>query len=61
MTTSVELGAKTITDSFVYGTLSNSFNIFARRLLEGSSPDLAASYWGETILDVTFNEFKFWP
>jgi hypothetical protein len=57
----LELGGKVLTDSFVWGTISNSLNIFGRCLLEGQGVDAAIMKWREEIQDVTLSEFKFWP
>jgi hypothetical protein len=57
----LELAGKVFTDSFVWGTISNSLNIFGRGLLEGESAALAFETWRAEIQEVTFNEFQFWP
>jgi hypothetical protein len=55
------LASKSLLDSAVWGTISNSINIFGRRLFAGDSVKASEQAWRSCILDVTKHEFKFWP
>lgn len=57
----VTLATKALADSAVWGTVSNSLNIFARRIFAGDSPAKAEKTWRNAIMEVTKLEFKFWP
>lgn len=55
------LFVKTILDSFVWGTISNSLSILLRRLSAGDSLLQAFHVWKGLIMEVFGSEFKFWP
>jgi len=56
-----ELVLKVLTDSFVWGTISNTLNIVGRSLIEARGPEAAFSKWRTEIQEVTVSEFKFFP
>ncbi|EKX31133.1 hypothetical protein GUITHDRAFT_122660 [Guillardia theta CCMP2712] len=55
------LMGKVIVDSYIWGTLTNTFNIILRRLCARDSLGHAVSQWKRNIVNVTVSEFKFWP
>jgi hypothetical protein len=55
------LASKSLLDSAVWGTISNSINIFGRRMFAGDSVSASEKAWRSCILNVTKHEFKFWP
>jgi len=55
------LASKTLFDSFVYGTISNSAGAYLRRLFRGETVGEAAKQWEESLPKVMVDEFRFWP
>eukprot|EP00282_Hemiselmis_andersenii_P018658 CAMPEP_0172024894 /NCGR_PEP_ID=MMETSP1041-20130122/15596_1 /TAXON_ID=464988 /ORGANISM="Hemiselmis andersenii, Strain CCMP439" /LENGTH=384 /DNA_ID=CAMNT_0012680531 /DNA_START=34 /DNA_END=1185 /DNA_ORIENTATION=+ len=60
-TAAAGLVCKTLLDSFVWGTISNSFGIYARRLLSGDTPKAAGEHWEGLLPGIVGDEFRFWP
>lgn len=55
------LVGKSLLDSCLWGTTSNSVGIVGRRMLEGDSLAHAVNIWADNILSVTAWELRFWP
>jgi hypothetical protein len=51
---------KSLLDSCLWGTTSNTLGILGRRLLEGDSMQHAIDVWADKILLVTAWELRFW-
>lgn len=52
--------AKSLLDSFVWGSISNSLGIFLRQTMAGSSAQQAFSVWESKFLYVMVQDAKFW-
>lgn len=55
------LVCKSLTDSLVWGTASNTAVLLGKRIMAGDSIGRALEVWNYTIMDVTKTELGFWP
>ena len=55
------LAAKVLLDSGLWGTVTNSLSITARRLAAGDAAVDAYRTWRTKIYAITVSEFKLWP
>jgi len=51
---------KSLVDSFVWGTISNSIGIFMRQVMAGAPVQRASTLWERTIIPVMQQDVKFW-
>jgi hypothetical protein len=51
---------KSLVDSFVWGTISNSIGIFMRQAMAGAPVQRASALWERTIIPVMQQDVKFW-
>ena len=57
----VHLVEKVVTDSAIWGTISNTLSISLRGAVRGKSPAEIAALWNARIIEVMRSEMLFWP